>query len=133
MVVHQNNKGGPMGNLIQSLKLASKSTASKIALGTASFMVLTVIGSATLAGATPVTGTTQAPNATSLQKQDEKDNNKDHQKNDNNSDNGNKDHNKNKGNHGYGGTAANNVTTNITANQSGNDNVFSVIINYIFG
>ena len=118
-----------MGNRIHSLTLATKSTAGKLALGAASFMVLTVIGSATIAGATPVTGTTKASDATSLQKQSEQDNNKDHLKNGNN---GNKDHNKNKGDHGYGGSN-NAVTTNITANQSGHDNVFTVIFNYIFG
>jgi len=127
--------GGPMGYHIRSITSNLKSAAGKLALGISAFAILTLVGSTTIVGATPVTGNTQAEGTTSQQKQSEDSNNKDHQKNSNNGDRGekgNKDHNKNKGDHGYGGN--NNAThTDITANQSGHDNVFNVIINYIFG
>lgn len=41
-------------------------------------------------------------------------------------------HDKNNGGNGYGG-GNNAIHTNINADQKGNDNVFTVIINYFFG
>lgn len=118
-----------MVNRISSLT-NKKGAVGKLALGVASLMMITVIGSSTMAGATPVAGPSQDKNATSLQRDNDKQNNKDHQKNGNN---GNKDHNKNRGDKGYGGTTNNAVDSKVNINQSGHDNVLTVIINYIFG
>ena len=134
-----------MGNRISTLTLTTKGVATKLALGAASLMVLTVIGSATLAGATPVTGTAEAEGSTSLAKHNEQDKadvtasekNKENDKNAQNQ--RDKEHHADNGHHGYGnsghgyGGNENSIHTNVTANQSGNNNVFSVIFNYIFG
>jgi uncharacterized protein involved in copper resistance len=124
-----------------SIKSITKGTLSKLSLGAASLMMLTVIGSAAMAGATPVTGTPKADDPTSLQKGQEQDNNKDGLKDhkDNNGqgmDHGQgqgMDHGKNQGHNGYGGGNNNAVKTDLKVNQSGHDNVLTVIINYIFG
>lgn len=120
-----------MVNRISSLT-NKKGAVGKLALGVASLMTLTVIGSSAMVGATPVTGSSQDKNATSLQRSNDQQNNRDHQKNGNN---GNKDqdHNKNRGTKGYGGTTNNAVDSKVNINQSGHDNVLTVIINYIFG
>lgn len=104
---------------ILSLNSITKGTVNKLVLGVAALMMLTVIGSAGIAGAT----STEKPskqdciargvtNYGQCVKEWA--------------------HDKNNGNHGYGGTN-NAVHTNINNNQSGHDNVFTVIINYFFG
>ncbi len=134
-----------MGNRISTLTLTTKGVATKLALGAASLMVLTVIGSATLAGATPVTGTAEAEGSTSLAKHNEQDKadvtasekNKENDKNAQNQ--RDKEHHANNGHHGYGnsghgyGGNENAVHSNVSINQSGHDNVLTVIFNYIFG
>lgn len=104
---------------ILSLTSMKKSTVSKLVLGVAALMMLTVIGSAGIANAAPTekpskqdcisAGFTDYGQCVKEWAQD-----------------------KNNGNHGYGGTN-NAVHTNINNNQGGHDNVFSVIINYFFG
>lgn len=118
---------------ISTLSLKSfKNGASKIALGSASLMMLAVIGTSGVAGATELEGSSMDKNATSVSAQQDKDkkNNKDH---DNRSDKG-REHGKNgdnRGAHGYGG-ANTTVHNNINANQNGHDNVFTIVYNYFF-
>lgn len=124
-----------MGNRTSTLTLTTKGAAAKIALGAASLMVLTVIGSATLAGATPVTGNAEVEGTTSLTKHNEKNNDKNNQNQRDKEHHANqrdKEHHSNNGNHGYGGNE-NAVHSNVSINQSGHDNVLTVIFNYIFG
>ncbi len=131
-----------MGNRIHTLTLNTKGAASKLALGAASLMLLTVVSSATIAGATPLKDSNKDKDATSL----EKDNNKENEKNDQNqrdkphhANQRDKEHHSNNGNHGYGGGSGygggnkNSIKTNLTNNQSGNNNVFSVVYNFFFG
>ena len=124
-----------------TMKSIKKGTLSKLALGAASLMMVAVIGSATMAGATEVEGTTKAEGSTSLQKGDDQDRNKDNkkgnekdgQKEHQNHGDKEKEHGKNHGQNGYGGGNNNDVKTDLTINQSGHDNVLTVIFNYIFG
>ncbi len=131
-----------MVNHTSALTFSKKgSVISKIALGAASLMMLTVISSATMAGATPLEDSGKNKDSTSRDKNHERDNDNRHEKNDdknNEKDDDKKndkergDH-KNRGNHGYGGGNGNAVNSDVSINQSGHDNVLTVIINYIFG
>ena len=117
-------------NQISSLTSIKKSAASKLALGSASIMMMTVIGASGVAGAAPLT-TPTATNATASASQGgQKD------------DHGGKHHtqHKNHGNHGYGGDDSNegsgsnnDVRTNVKVDQRNSSHNFaSVVINYLF-
>ncbi|MBC7942995.1 hypothetical protein H7X68_00635 [Candidatus Saccharibacteria bacterium] len=128
-----------MVNHTSALTFSKKgSVISKIALGAASLMMLTVISSATMAGATPLEDSGKDKDSTSREKNNEKDNDNSNRDNDKRQDNDKKDkkdhkEHKNRGNHGYGGGNGNAVNSDVSINQSGHDNVLTVIINYIFG
>jgi arabinogalactan endo-1,4-beta-galactosidase len=102
-----------------SLTSMSKNTISKIVLGAASLMIVALIGITGVAGATQgdkpskeecvTAGFTNYGQCVKEWAQD-----------------------KNNGNNGYGG-GNNAIHTNINVDQNGDNNVFSVIINYFFG
>ena len=124
-------------------------------------MMLTVVSSAGMVGATPVTaGTANAKTTTVLSQQTEQNktkadqdqqkaqdqknqkDQKDRQDQKDQQNNKDKEQNKDRGHDGqgnagggkgYAGSNGNAIHTNITNTQTGNNNVFSVIINYIFG
>lgn len=109
-----------MGNKTQLSTLSLKSTGSKIALGAASVVAIVAISSTAIVGATPSTNANERAATASLNKG----NNGNHYGQIKNGNNGN--------GHGYGGSN-NSVGTDITVNQNGDDNVFTLIINYFFG
>lgn len=102
-----------------SLTSMSKSTISKVVLGAASLMVVALIGITGIAGATQgdkpskeecvTAGFTNYGQCVKEWAQE-----------------------KNNGNNGYGG-GNNAIHTNINVDQNGDNNVFSVIINYFLG
>jgi arabinogalactan endo-1,4-beta-galactosidase len=108
-------------NQVKTLSLTSmsKSTISKFVLGAASLMIVALIGITGVAGATQgdkpskedcvKAGFTNYGQCVKEWAQE-----------------------KNNGNNGYGG-GNNAIHTNINVDQNGDNNVFSVIINYFFG
>lgn len=115
-------KGGLMALNQPNTSIAAsmqKSTVSKLVLGAASLMIVALVGLAGVAGATQGDKPSKADCATAgftsygqCVKEWAQD--------------------KNNGSNGYGG-GNNAIHTNLNVDQSGDNNVFSVIINYIFG
>lgn len=108
-------------NQANTLSLTSmrKSTLSKLVLGAASLMIIALVGLTGVAGATQADKPSKEDCATAgftnygqCVKEWAQD--------------------KNNGNGGYGG-GNNAIHTNINVDQNGNDNIFTVIINYFFG
>lgn len=104
---------------ISSVASMQKSTINKLVLGAASLMIVALVGVTGVAGATQgdkpskqdcvAAGITDYGQCVKEWAQD-----------------------KNNGNNGYGG-GNNAIHTNTNVNQNGDDNVFTLVINYLFG